>query len=199
MSDPNWWVAIGTGVLAIFTGLLFFYTYKLWNTTRSALQLARNEFITVHRPRLIVRNIVLKKPDRYHTYFKSDSPPSGQFYVENAGGSDALVVDSYCNGHCTEGELPMQRPYEGKDGNGPVAKITLKPGLSSPGLFEVTPWFPSHVQEVNQGKADWKFFIYGWIEYHDTVGTRYRTAFCRRWDAQTERFVAVHDPDYEHG
>lgn len=199
LTDPSVWSAGAAVLTAIFTGLLYWYTLRLWRTTKAALDLAQNEFIAAHRPRLAVRNIVLKRPPNYHAYFKFDSEPRGQFYVENKGGSDAIIKDSYCSGHCTDGELPMERPYEGAPGNAAVSCSALKPGLSVPGLFNVTPWSPSHVAELNQGRGGWKFFLYGWIEYEDRMGTNYRTAFCRRWDATTNRFVPVNDPDYEHG
>lgn len=170
------------------------------DATRRSLDLAQAEYIASHRPQLFVRNIQLKRPERYHAYFKSDVEPTGQFYVENTGGAVAEITDSYCNGICTDADLPMRRPYEGESGNGPLtAGYKLQPGGSAPGLFRVSPWAPSHIGEVNKGTAGWKFFLLGWIEYRDERGRQYRTAFCRRWNATSERFEAVADRDYEHG
>jgi hypothetical protein len=38
----------------------------------------------------------------------------------------------------------------------------------------------------------------GWINYADDLGFVRRTAFCRRFNPESGRFVAVDDPDYEH-
>jgi len=197
-SITDWVLAVSTVFLTVFTGLLFFFTYRLWQATQGTLKLARDEFIKSHRPRLIVRNVVLKKPSNSgHGYLTATDTPSGQFYVENIGDTEATITGSHAIWFTTKTGLPMQRPYEGGDNNNKVALIQLEPGMSMPGFFDSDRW------QWDYPKADgvdpYAHFVMGWVSYKDAAGAGYRMAFCRNWDDQAQRFRPVDDPDYEHG
>lgn len=205
--SPNWWLVGGTIGLIIVTGILAIYTAKLYKTTAQSAQdaqiIANSQFdeirharILQHRPRLHVRNVVVDEPK-----FKVGLPIRGQFYVSNTGGSNAHVVDSYCEVFWSQGGLPMKRPYEGKNGNGAIADSpTISAGESARGRFESHAAFDSAMMLGNKSMISADIYVMGWIEYTDDISIRRRTAFCRRYEVRDEsrRFYPVSDPDYEH-
>jgi hypothetical protein len=52
---PEVWTALATVVIASFTVVLALVTRRQARLTREALKLARDEFISTHRPKIIVR------------------------------------------------------------------------------------------------------------------------------------------------
>jgi hypothetical protein len=50
----------------------------------------------------------------------------------------------------------------------------------------------------DEASSNWPIYVMRWIEYRDEIGTPRRAAFCRCYNADTGRFFAVDDPDYEH-
>ena len=126
-------IAVYTLVLAVATIALWFITWRMSKATEKVVELARSEFNATHRPRLHVRNIVVKDdtgPFHHEAFaFSPGKPISGQFYVSNIGSGDATVVESHCEvvWGLKDG-LPMQRPYEGKNGNNSLPRATIPSG-----------------------------------------------------------------------
>jgi hypothetical protein len=54
--------AFSTVLLAIFTGTLWWSTEKLWRASSRQLDLATAEFVSAHRPKLRIRNVILHSP-----------------------------------------------------------------------------------------------------------------------------------------
>ena len=176
------------------------------NTEAAAKQalLLEKSFVFTHRPKLIVRNVVMKRgiADGEDDPFYENAHLAGQFYVQNVGDTRATVVESGCWVFWKHKEqplsgLPMMRPYEGKNGNNPVSVgMTLQPGEALTAIFQSDDFLASEAQRVREG--NWPLYVMGWIEYADDAGTRRRTAFCRKFDKARRRFFAESDPDYEH-
>jgi hypothetical protein len=167
---------------------------------------ARKALLLQFRPKLIVRNFVVTPPigDGLNgtLIFIRNYPVRGQFYVANVGGSPAKITESLCIVHWLRGPLPMQRPYEGNNGNYPIMG-TISAGGRATAIFESSATLDiSHTElgsiEFPDLEPLWHIWVMGWIEYADELGFGRRTAFCRRWDHRTNRFVVVDDPDYEH-
>src|SRR5262245_433013 len=55
-------LVLATIAIAVFTWTLKQSTDKLWNANKGSLDLAREEFVSVHRPRLRIRNVELIHP-----------------------------------------------------------------------------------------------------------------------------------------
>ena len=158
------------------------------------------------RPKLIVRNVVLKSPLKEpppgpDPWFYNGARLSGQFYVVNVGGTPATITESGCwvvwkINKLPLAELPMQRPYEGENGNNPVVAV-LNPGESAPGIFQSDDFMGGEIDPIRKGL--WSLYVMGWVEYTDERKVKRRTAFCRKYDADRRRFFAVeNDLDYEH-
>lgn len=198
-----------TLVLTIATLGLWYFTCRMARATRDAVRLGRDEFNATHRPKLRVRNVVAKSNTASHWgdgmpfsddvfAFSPGGPLSGQFYVSNTGSSAATITESHCEviWDLKDG-LPMERPYEGKNGNNPLAQTIVESGSSAVGLFLSDANFPGlHWDEGDKSNV----YVMGWVEYVDASKVSRRTAFCRRYMERggSRRFYPVDDPDYEH-
>jgi hypothetical protein len=152
--------------------------------------------ILQHRPKLHVRNIVLKGP-----LFQRGSPIRGQFYVSNIGGVRAHVEESHCEVLWNVNGLPMERPYEGKDGNHPMPdRPTIAAGSNATGIFMSEATFQFDIAPGGNDPLTHKLYVLGWIEYSDDLAIRRRTEFCREFLQRdgSARFYPVNDPDYEY-
>jgi hypothetical protein len=208
------WTIGSAIVVALFTGLLVIVGWRGVNVAFRTLKAIDRQGDDTHRailltqrPKLIVRNIVIWPNEIGTPLFGQGRPVTGQFYVANIGGSEATVCESHCMVIGMKGTLPMERPYEGKNGNNPIAiKSVLPPGGVEVGLFsdgnpfpdfDPMPFFVVGNQSANQVFLA-AVYVMGWIEYSDGLGFNRRTAFCRKYDPDKGRFFAIEDPDYEH-
>src|SRR5207247_1244705 len=173
----------------------------------------RRTFVVTQRPKLIVRNVVVKQPKSVHGrdpyLFEPGHPVIGQFYVANVGGSRAHIIESLCWVRALQGiNLPMERPYEGEYGNNPVPICDLNPGQPITAIIGAPPdatFIPTQAQSDGIRSSDielgmlgatrWSRYILGWIDYRDDIGIDRRTAFCSRYEPATGRFVKVYDLD----
>lgn len=168
--------------------------------TKEATELTRQSIVLAHRPRLLVKNIIVRVPegrkDRHTERLAETLADSGgEMYVVNIGRTKAKMTQMHSE-VLIGAQLPMVPPYDGKAGA--AVDISIPPGGHR--------WFrfPSEryrhergVNQINQyGEHLW---VLGWLEYTDDLGNPRRTAFCRDWSTTTERFSPVKDdPDYEY-
>jgi hypothetical protein len=214
---PHWyqspeWILIFVGsITAVFIG------WQSWETRRAAKAAAdsvaainrqagimerqtaaiEKDLVLTQRPKIYVRNFYFSSPTgrlQNSVGVTAGSFLDGQFYIVNYGGTPAHLVESYCEVFL-DISLPMERPYEGKDG-GKELEI-IQPGASTPRLFRrATPLTAPERMDIQQGQKH--LYILGWVEYLDDVGTRRRMAFCRLYNFGTRRFTPVNNTDYEH-
>jgi hypothetical protein len=180
---------------------LVLVTFLLVCVTFYQVRLFRRELILTKRPRLRVRNVVLRQPKPIHApipeIFARGTLVSGQFYVDNVGGTPANISDCGCWVTWFQGLLPMERPYEGENGNIPI-KLKLKPGMSMPIPFCSDKTMGEEGPLIKSGEKNWHLYVMGWIEYIDNLRIGRRTAFCREYSASEGRFIKVDNRDYEH-
>lgn len=162
--------------------------------------LARLQFIVEKRPKLRVRNVVVRAAKRRgyeDTIFAPREFVSGQFYVANVGGTDARVREIYSEVFWPNIPLPMERPYEGKDGS--QIDMTISPGQSQPFTFQSGVQLGERESDDILRGGNCQIYVMGWIEYEDIQmeALRRRTAFCRKYDPVRRRFYPVDDDDYE--
>jgi hypothetical protein len=173
--------------------------------------LARQEFILVHRPRIHIRNIVVRHPKSVVGWtpddiFRINEQVSGQFYIANRGDVDAWVTEIltmvrwYGVAH-----LPMERPYEGRDGDKKAIPVRIPASRSLQVTFSSSKLMDNAAANILAGAEGHRLYIMGFVEYRDQAAVdrglpsrTYRTAFCRVFSATARRFVPVDDEDYEH-
>lgn len=195
---------VATVFMAIFTGLLWNSTKRLWETTEKSIDLARKEFIAGHRPKLIVRRVSLHWNDSLNKI------TGIEYVVANIGDNPGTIIESNATIHWLDihpgfvmpgiGFLPAESPYD--DDTQSMGNDTFKTGTSAP-FIENTDTI-NDVSLENTRKEHvillrpQELYFLGYILYKDEVGTIRRTAFCRLYDYRTMRFYAVDDPDYEY-
>lgn len=214
-------IAIFTAVLGVWTILLWRETkraaqlaQKSLNVARASndhvaegVYLARQELILTQRPKLRVSTVIIRQPTQINAgkqvtqgwvgpdeLFIKGQYVGGQFYVSNIGGTPATITNIGCWVYWAASPLPMERPYEGKEGNIPV-KHVLHPGASVPITFNSDKPLGDEAKHIRSGEA-YRLWIMGWIEYRDNLQIERRFYFCRVY-RPNERFEAVLDRDYE--
>ena len=91
----NRWLMFFTAILAVATVGLGSATGGLYFAGRRQLKLIQAEFVTAHRPRLIVRHVMLAadiSPIDTVILLGHDADANGGLSVVNIGGSDARII-----------------------------------------------------------------------------------------------------------
>ncbi len=192
-----------TGALAVFTLGLVIFGFRQANdakesiaATRTAAQaaqatveLAQREFISTHRPRLIVRNVHAKM-------LGADQPIAIRFTIINKGQTDALrtewrvgviILDAGRNIYGMEGiDAPRQ-----------TLGAPLASGMDYISDFESRkPLDQTDLDSVDLGEKH--LWFCGVIAYFDGANNVRRTGFVRRYDGGTKRFRLTNNPDDEY-
>jgi len=209
----DWWLVKLTGALAIIGTLqLFVFGWQGIQLKRSvsaaqaATGAAQAEFIATHRPRLSIRNVVVNAPKsadgREFPLFSANHSVSGQFYIVNEGGSRAEIFEGHTAVFWTQqGQLPMNRPYEGLEPNLEAAFRFLLSGQTTPVFFRSAEVLPASIRVGGNEIGSYNLYVMGWVAYSDQNGDIRRTAFCRQFrrvGGSEGRFYPVDDSDYEH-
>jgi hypothetical protein len=186
--------AVATLAIAGFTLILWLATSQQARLTGDTIALAREEFLTSHRPLLIVHSARVLEADQSKS--PDDQPLRVEFGVINAGTSagtatgsavylDVLYpIDRPYLPRLPRNDLILPRPYE----VGTTDTITVETDRYGYGMFI--------------GNRDKIPYLSGWIVYEDRRGHARTTYFCRQFDRFPGsnidgRFVPVDDPDCE--
>jgi len=203
--EPNYWEWIFSAAFwtAFFTGALTISTVFLWWTTRENLrhsqadskrqseetreqiELARQQFVATHRPRIAVRNIIVFK-------LAPDEPPEISVAIVNSGSSTATIGAIFAGiGVRTlsgiRPEIPMllspvgETPYKLASGE---AMQFWPNRVAIPIAFSA-----GHVAAIRGLQA--RLFVGGEIQYWDDNGAMRSTGFIRWYDIQFNRFSAL--------
>jgi len=167
---------------------------------------AQQMLVLAQRPKLRVRNVVVKYPvPTYRQPFKlfePGQPVSDQFYIVNTGGTVARIAEGDCRVYWTKQDLPMERPYEGNVIETMIPRVKLEAGESLPITFQSRQAMGPEGDDIRTSAAGWRLYVMGWIQYTDDLNNQRRTAFCREYRSvhtgTRGRFFPVADPDYEH-
>ena len=198
----GFFAAVAAFVIAAFTATLWWSTQGMLAATNKTIKLARNEFISTHRPRLRVKNVVIDRPPKGEPLFKTGRVISGQLDIINIGVNRALYHDGHCSVFCTREGLPMQRPFSEEQVNLRPDKTTLWSGESVTVTFRSAATAPEHIENAGSRVIHgWDVYVMGWVTYIDDATAVRRTGFCRKFKAShfgEGRFRAVKNPDYEY-
>lgn len=204
-SSSEWWMVYLTAALAFITAWLAYYTARLYRATRTMVErsdaAAKWQYITTHRPRLIVRRVSLDDGNG-DSSSSSDNIPKIQFIVANVGGSCARIIESNATFAEIDGILPAIPPYSIELDT--IKSIVREAGQSDPpetliiegdklrGL--VRNWNKKFITNSENSQL----YFFGYIQYRDDVDIIRRMTFCRQYNARTKRFTEVNDPEYEY-
>ncbi len=158
-------------------------------------EVGRRQYFLTHRPKLIVReiDILFVKPTLKLRYV-----------VANTGASEGRIVESHAEIQLVnDGHIHPLQPTEGAN---PIGDVEIAPSLNvwreCDSTFNQFGMF-SIAHQKNDGlrgprRSDPLLLFRGFVIYEDGAKIRRRTAFCRSYDWDRERFITLDDPDYEY-
>lgn len=172
----NYWLTWVTFILAVATvGLGIVGIYQIW--------LARAEFISSHRPRLILRNVY-------------QIAESVEYLLVNTGDTKATIVESVIIVELME-RYNRFAPLR-TEGRNDIGKIRIAAGeakeLSCPLPSAVSFWIKwPEARRIGIGGPPIVYdgYFVGLIVYTDDLGVKRRTAFRRKWNDDTLTFVRL--------
>jgi hypothetical protein len=203
-SDP---VALFTLVLAFANIGMWFATIGLYQGNKSQLRLARDEFLSSHRPRMRLKHMWLT----HDTAWRMSGPLEFNLDIVNIGNTEGFITwINYTSILLPPGQRLPQRPPYDEMPFGPHVRITrfrtnttLAPGITL--AREVCDGALDHheIQDILWGRT--RLYLIGTIEYFDQRGGLRQTGFCRRFTYNAYppavgdygRLDVESDPDYE--
>jgi hypothetical protein len=222
----DWLLALFTLFLVIYTRRLYQATAdlrqstdKLWEAgerqieavqknadrqfeiTQQSIKLARDEFISTHRPRIILREAIIGAP-------LEGQPISVHFHLANVGETTGRIIRSSVKVEVVPraARLLLHGSVETQYDLG---EVTLSPGTAILLKFEgQTPnWEPQRFAQKSYMTADGGAKLYrdatihffGQFIYVDQLGIWRRTAFRRELNPESQRFYRIPDePDLDY-
>jgi len=184
-------IAYYTKVLACFTGILAIATIGLGTGTYFQVKLARQEFLSTHRPKIRIKHVWLMNAFWY------DVPVNVRVVCVNVGTTDAQLVDYGVDFLIIRRgrSLPPDHQFAFRR----VISTVLKAGISGP--FPDLDYILTEADEIDVRNNAADFYCVGYLHYMDSAGRIRTTAFCRRLVLEGQRsghFVKVEHPDYEY-
>lgn len=190
----NKWLAIFTLILAIATIGLGGATAGLYLSGQNQIELARQEFLSSHRPKIAVKHVWFRSTLTYKT------PIIASVTCINAGTSDAFFFEYGAGFFVITGHhlaLPVD-PAWPITGN--LKGFRLESGISV-AMPDLTGTIDA-LQEREIRAGTMRLFCAGYVHYRDGLGKNRTTAFCRLLEPTTDgsRFAIIKDcnPDYEY-
>jgi len=183
--DP---VAVFTLALAVATTGLWLFTGALWLSTRQAVRDAGRTYIAAYRPRLHVRNVILRRP-------QIDAPIAVQYAIVNIGGTKATI---------TANEVIVQaKPQTMKSADWPVDAKTRGVGkkVAAGDRILIVAEMGEVVYRANwrlEKPGNCEITIRGEITYEDEAGSTRRTGFYRVCSDLAGGFLLPVPPDTDH-
>jgi hypothetical protein len=187
-------------ITALATAAIGYFTYTLYTTsteqarlTRESIDLARQEFISTHRPKILVYGFsffgaALERAEDI------DDPVRISFRYVNTGDSPAQIkMIGTKIVHLFKPTMPPEIDFKFKQIDPPVEVESGRHGfrLTSDG-------FDQEKFIANSATDTYSVVCVGVIIYADDNGTDRQMGFCRRYDDASDRWVAMDEPEYEY-
>ena len=190
----NKWLMFFTAILAVATLGLGTATVGLYFAGERQLRLARDEFLSTHRPKIRIKNIWLMNNFGY------DSPIEVKVVCVNVGTTDARIIEYGVDFLVIrkDATIPPEHKFSFKNS----VDTIVKPGVSAP-----MPKLSYVLTEQNEiAIRQWKsaFYCVGYLHYLDKLKNARTTAFCRilkldeRLGRPSGRFISSENADYEY-
>ena len=192
--DPNNLTAISTLVLAAFTIVLAWVGYCQARLIRKSIDLARDEFLSTHRPKIRIKHVwLLNEALHYNEALKV------RVVCVNKGRTTAIISDYSVEFFVVKDHRSL--PIDPKMAPINVNGFALQSGISLP-LPDIS-YDLSEADEIGIRREGSKLYCAGVVHYSDGIGRIRTTAFCRLYQLPDSlvgagRFVAVDNPDYEY-
>jgi len=166
-------------------------------TAAKATELTRQSVILTHRPKLIVRNIILDNENSILNFGSGHGWPvegTGTARIVNVGSSTAHLIAWSCHVLILF-LLPITPPFDVKEEE--LFNLPIAPGEYAAVHFPTTRAEPLAAEDLLRIRGAAGLYVLGRAVYKDDLGTVRTTSFCREWRKGYERFKPVDNPDYE--
>jgi hypothetical protein len=186
---PDWLTVALFGITALFAILAF--VASVWQGKS-----ASDMVILTHRPKIIVRNIVipaLASLNRKAPMSQWTQDLTGYYTVANTGGLPC-TIQTVCEGNFVGVDLPMERPDRNNQGR--QINMVLAPGEAKELPFGHVILGEDDACDLIDGKTS-NFFIVR-VRYTDNGKVVRETSACRRFNPTSSRFIRVANRDYEY-
>jgi hypothetical protein len=165
---------------------------------KTATELTRQSIVLTHRPKLIVRNVVLDHESEIVNFGATRGwpiPANGTLRIVNIGSSMGSVVSRRCVVLALN-TLPMGAPRDLPEDETRI--VDLPSGKYGTMPFPTDDREPLSVEELMEIRAGrLGIYVMGHIGYKDDLGNIRATWFCREWRSGYPSFRPVDNPDYE--
>jgi len=183
-------------LVALATIAIAYFTFTLWRTTKDTLGHLEHEFISNHRPKLIVRSVLIESDLRaagepnHHTLRRVI-----RYHVVNIGATAATIVQSSTTRWFvpTPKALTPGDPLYGSDLSLPN---TLVSGEEWVGVCDADRLQESFAYAYHHSELP--LYFLGHIVYEDDLKVRRRTGFLRRLAPQADGFIREDNLDFEY-
>jgi hypothetical protein len=190
---PDLLTALATVAVAIFTLTLWLTSWRQARIAQETIDLARSEFISTHRPKIIVHSVTL--PLDFASV--QSGMVIGAFVLYfNVGSTTARNIE--IRARIMRSNFPIQSGIFVSD-SVRARSQELRAGMKDYFQIHSEHLVSSEriVQEAAQ-RPEVSVICMGTIRYEDELGTLRETAFCQRFDAVAERWASAQSPEYEY-
>ena len=181
--------AVASLIIAAFTGTLWIATIQQGKLTFASVELARREFVSTHRPRLVVRFI-------QGPMYDANGHECVSVTIVNVGGSPAIIeaFGGDLARRNSKGEwVPPGLNATPKN----IHPITLISGQRR--TFTVTANKPYTDAEIAADALDeHELCAVGAVNYRDGNRVSRETGFFRIYDESSRRFIAPNNTEFEY-
>jgi hypothetical protein len=172
-------------------------TEKAAEAAKKQTEVAINEFVSTHRPKVIVRSVTIEPPTHPALPIEEGVPIKIRGTVVNIGDTPTEIIESNITILVAGPTFYVRTPFGPADNS--INGRKLVPGGAW--TFWVTADqvdFDNTPKIVALQRGEKVIYFFGFISYRDDIGNMRRTAFCRKYNPETERFDQTNDPDYEY-
>jgi hypothetical protein len=187
------WATCALSVIALFQLFVFGWQgiqlKRSVSAAKEATELGNKEFISTHRPKIIVYDLVFSGD------LTEEKPIPISFRYVNAGDSDAKITGFGTHiVRLAEAELPSGIEFYHQEIMPP---IEVPSGMHG---FRLTPDTidPENIVTLGEVMDTDRLFCIGYVLYRDGNGTRRQMGFCRQFDSTVARWITVKDDEYEY-
>lgn len=188
---PDNLTAISTFIIAIFTIVLVVVGYMQARLICKTIDLARQEFVASHRPRIKLRNVIYDSNQII-------------YWLVNIGDTRATISESWVFAELME-QGSRFRPIL-PTGHDDLGKLIIDGGETKELVCALSNGMSFWIRYPNSRRIGidgppifWDGYFAGAIVYSDDSGIKRQSAFRRRWDDKSLTFVRLeNEQDHEY-
>jgi hypothetical protein len=187
--------AIATIFIAIFTIVLACVTRKQARLTKDITNLARAEFLSTHRPKIMVRRFRLSYDDLGGDFVEV------HLTVVNKGSTKAQIEQAKGMVYFRSPDSVWPYDFDTYGGQMQISQKVLPAGGMTDAKITSIESFKharGEYPSVSLSVPGVSVYVAGCIGYKDDIGITRTTAFLRQLNHSNHRFSAVGDDDYEY-